>query len=591
MTAPNVGTWNVEYDNSDANIKAGLSALVSAGMDVIGCQEMSNDKKWEMATRHMAGLGFTWGGANNAVPIFVGRNWMIVKVGNEKVTSGGEKIEQSSAGSGSSTMGYKSVTWASIRHKTDGSRALVANHHIVPAIESGGKLVNPLRLAWYRTQIAAIGDVIAPSIKEGIPVAVTGDFNLSYGTEAGKDLEQRMAALGLKPCWSQTKARGTHGKRTPDYVWHNVRARKVTILPNFTSDHNPAAVDLTDDDPDPEPETPEEIPVTIDKSGKAWTPDVRAVALEVDGLFPRSEWTSTYGGHGENSPTGAYAIDFMCSKADGDKIAEYTWLNRKRLGMSYQIWNRRIRRDYDHVQNGKKIPAGQWAPYFDGQSSNPSKAHTNHVHTSYYVGHKYVGPVVVAPWDKKSFPGSEAFKVGFRDPAVTVLDLRLIAHGLTPKGYEAGENFTADTLALVKKFQAAQGWTGDSADGIPGPATWELLMKFPATTTPPVVKPPVVTPPPVVVAPPKPPAPPAVTPVYLDKLTEGTKDSDSVRVTQEALVALGAKNIAPTGDFGPGTTEAVKAFQRSLVTGVLSEAETAKLFKLAAIPVTIEKES
>jgi hypothetical protein len=109
--------------------------------------------------------------------------------------------------------------------------------------------------------------------------------------------------------------------------------------------------------------------------------------------------------------------------------------------------------------------------------------------------------------------------------------------------------------------------------------------KAPVTPKPPVVKPPVVVKPDVK------PTPAEPVPVYLDLLKEGSKDSTSVLKVQEALVKLGAKNIAPTGDFGPGTTEAVKEFQRTHVSGVLSEEETAKLFKLASIPVVIEKES
>lgn len=567
-TAPNVGTWNVEYDNTDANIKAGLTALVNAGMDVIGCQELSNDNKWAMAVRHMKALGYEWGGANNACPIFVGRNWSIVKVGNERVTGGGDKIESSNAGGHTSAVtGYKSVTWAQIKHK-DGSRALVANNHIVPTIESGGKLINPLRLAIYRRQVEMVGKVVADAIAAKIPVAVTGDFNLSYGTTAGKDVEKRMAAYGLKPCWAETKARGTHGSRTIDYVWHNVRARTTKILAKNGSDHSAVACDLTtsaSDDPDPEPEKPMPVKTYLVPTKGSINDNARAICAEIVAKFPGIPNVWGYATTADHNTK--RCVDYMApTKAIGDAVAQYHIDNAKRLGLNFLVWRGRAWRPVANSHG----PKG-WGPYY------APTTHFDHVHGEYSLAGK---AIAVAPWDGKGFPGADAFRVGYRNPAVTLLDQRLIAHGLTPAGYDAGQNFTAATLAIVKKFQVAQGWTGDSADGIPGPSTWELLMKAPvvAAPHPEPTLPPVVT-------------PPKVQPVYLDKLVEGTKDSDSVKAAQAALVALGAANVAPTGDFGPGTTAAVKEFQRSLVTGVLSAEETAHLFKLAKINVTIEEKS
>lgn len=86
----------------------------------------------------------------------------------------------------------------------------------------------------------------------------------------------------------------------------------------------------------------------------------------------------TYPGH---QPSMNKAWDFMSSGATGQRIADHMAANRKKYGISYIIWNRRILRDY--AKPG--IPAGAWAPYFDGNSSNPNRAHTNHVHTSYYA--------------------------------------------------------------------------------------------------------------------------------------------------------------------------------------------------------------
>lgn len=91
----------------------------------------------------------------------------------------------------------------------------------------------------------------------------------------------------------------------------------------------------------------------------------------------------TYPGH---QPSMNKAWDAMISnKAIGQRIADHVLANRKKYGISYVIWNRRIARDYAKGS----IPAGAWAPYFDGNSSDPNRAHTNHVHTSYYADGTY----------------------------------------------------------------------------------------------------------------------------------------------------------------------------------------------------------
>lgn len=80
-----------------------------------------------------------------------------------------------------------------------------------------------------------------------------------------------------------------------------------------------------------------------------------------------------------------------------------------------------------------------------------------------------------------SFPGASHFKVGKSDSWVTALDKALIAAGYAKnkagKTYKPGPEFTKYTLANVRDFQKAQGWTGNDADGIPGKETWKRLFK------------------------------------------------------------------------------------------------------------------
>jgi hypothetical protein len=78
------------------------------------------------------------------------------------------------------------------------------------------------------------------------------------------------------------------------------------------------------------------------------------------------------------------------------------------------------------------------------------------------------------------FPGRAAFKLGKSNPAVTMLDRQLVRLGYTKhndgNGYQPGPQYTTYTRDNVRDFQHAQGWSGDDADGFPGPETWSRLF-------------------------------------------------------------------------------------------------------------------
>lgn len=93
---------------------------------------------------------------------------------------------------------------------------------------------------------------------------------------------------------------------------------------------------------------------------------------------------------------------------------------------------------------------------------------------------KSATPAKPAGWDGKSYPGREAFRLGQRHSAVTVLGERLVAHGFG-KHYSVGPGptFGPADKANVQDFQKAQGWSGSDADGYPGPESWKRLMAAP----------------------------------------------------------------------------------------------------------------
>ncbi|MGW2539306.1 peptidoglycan-binding protein [Kitasatospora sp. NPDC001574] len=89
-------------------------------------------------------------------------------------------------------------------------------------------------------------------------------------------------------------------------------------------------------------------------------------------------------------------------------------------------------------------------------------------------------PLPVSPPASNSgngFPGSNRFGPGANNTDVTRLGELLVQRG-AGRFYSEGPGprwGEADRQA-VKAFQLAQGWTGSSADGIPGPQTWAFLV-------------------------------------------------------------------------------------------------------------------
>ena len=159
--------------------------------------------------------------------------------------------------------------------------------------------------------------------------------------------------------------------------------------------------------------------------------------------------------------------------------------------------------------------------------------------------------------DPNEFPGADKFGPGKSNVYITKLGLLLVARGggrfysegPGPSWGDADKNATA-------AFQRAQGWTGADADGIPGPATWDLLVtgrgnNIPAENTKPVV---------------------SVSRVAYSARTDpgliqgGTTNPSHVAPVKLALVRLGFLSgpYSGGGYFGGVTRTAYSEFQRSL---------------------------
>jgi len=76
------------------------------------------------------------------------------------------------------------------------------------------------------------------------------------------------------------------------------------------------------------------------------------------------------------------------------------------------------------------------------------------------------------------YPGAAAFGPGARSPYITQLGRLLVQRG-GARFYRSGPSpvWGAADRRATQAFQRAQGWTGRDADGLPGPLTWEYLVK------------------------------------------------------------------------------------------------------------------
>lgn len=74
-----------------------------------------------------------------------------------------------------------------------------------------------------------------------------------------------------------------------------------------------------------------------------------------------------------------------------------------------------------------------------------------------------------------AYPGRSFFKLGREHALILEMGKALVRAGY--KGYQVGpsKKFERGDLKAVAWFQRKQGWTGEDADGYPGPETWKRL--------------------------------------------------------------------------------------------------------------------
>ncbi|GGZ30172.1 membrane protein [Streptomyces avidinii] len=93
---------------------------------------------------------------------------------------------------------------------------------------------------------------------------------------------------------------------------------------------------------------------------------------------------------------------------------------------------------------------------------------------------KNIPPTVAGapgPGGVRAYPGASVFRPGQSNEAIRALGLQLVKKGFG-KYYTSGPGprWSEADRRNVEAFQRAQGWTGASANGYPGPETWRRLF-------------------------------------------------------------------------------------------------------------------
>ncbi|MGI5338647.1 peptidoglycan-binding protein [Streptomyces sp. CA-181903] len=80
-----------------------------------------------------------------------------------------------------------------------------------------------------------------------------------------------------------------------------------------------------------------------------------------------------------------------------------------------------------------------------------------------------------------SFPGRDFFRTGTDSPLITAMGRRLVEEGCAAYAEGPGPRWTDADRASYARWQRKLGYTGDDADGRPGPSSWDAL-KVPSSS-------------------------------------------------------------------------------------------------------------
>jgi hypothetical protein len=115
----------------------------------------------------------------------------------------------------------------------------------------------------------------------------------------------------------------------------------------------------------------------------------------------------------------------------------------------------------------------------------PISFFTNHWHHEILGWGRELNRVAIGylnPRHGDAAAGKYRVRISALGPGKHNLDVRIVERKLTELGYSRGEHqikvdghWGENVTAALRQFQRDQGWTGDDADGMPGPVTMEKL--------------------------------------------------------------------------------------------------------------------
>lgn len=235
-----VATWNANYNNTVAAVVAHVRDDVDA--DVIGLQEMGSQQHARDIVDALTCPSCDYRAFQvfqdnaHACPILWKKaKFTLLASGHLRVN---DPVDVNDNGSRDHLLA-KSTVWVKLQEKTTGARFFLSNNHLVPSVEGADGQVrasaSPERLALYREHMDGLVQTVDRANAQGLPVFVTGDFNVNYRrdhvTQAPLFPYARLAAKNVYANWKYLgvpAGQGTHGARVIDYV-HVTRAPKKVL--------------------------------------------------------------------------------------------------------------------------------------------------------------------------------------------------------------------------------------------------------------------------------------------------------------------------------------------------------------------------
>lgn len=247
-----VASWNANYNNAVGNV---IQHIKTIDADILGLQEMGAPKR---AASIIAGVtdckGCEYAAYHpqkdnaHACPII----WKKAKF--KRINAGSFKVNDAkyiNDGGSRENLLKKSTVWVQLEEIKTGARFYLSNNHLVPSVELDGKPYpgRQERLAMFDRHMDGIVDTIKKAKSQGLPIFVTGDFNVNFRKDRKEQAPifpyARFKAHNVFANWHYLGAgtEGTHhsGSRLIDYV-HVSKTPKVeplshAILGKGGSDH------------------------------------------------------------------------------------------------------------------------------------------------------------------------------------------------------------------------------------------------------------------------------------------------------------------------------------------------------------------